>query len=84
MYELFHKARHVPRPQPEMVDLPDEHPNWMDITDPNELQRVSIQLAEDPYLLENAPATSKDLSEEEDLSEDEENNDIEEVEVSYA
>ncbi|CAI9263732.1 unnamed protein product [Lactuca saligna] len=66
-----------------MAYLPDEHPNWMDIADPDELQRVSIQLVEDPYLLENTPTTLTDLSGEEDLSQDEEDNDIEEAKVSY-
>lgn len=57
----------------QMVGLPDDHPTWIDLVDPEYLQEVSLQLGGDPYFLAV-------LSEEDNPSEDKEADDLEEVE----
>lgn len=62
-----------------MVDLPDDHQDWMDIANLDELHEVPTQLAGNPYFLEGAPTAPSTLSEEEDPSEDEVDDKPEEV-----
>lgn len=54
----------------QMVGLPDDPPAWMELTDPEELHVVPLQLERDPYFLDRLPIAKTDLSEEKDPSED--------------
>lgn len=65
-----------------MHDLPNKHPTWMEIADLDELHEVPLQLARDPYFLEDVLLTPTNLLEEEDSLEDKRDDDLEEV-VDY-
>lgn len=62
-----------------MENLPDDHPGWMQIADPDDLSEVPLYLPGDPYFPRDTPTNHLD---EEDPSEDEEEDDLESDEES--